>query len=266
LRRIELQGISLPPSQSSSYNKPSALLRFKKQREQQDLPMEEGMSMIGKTLGTFECISLLGKGGMGGVYKAKDQQRVKIERSHTVWVAAILCLFLGTLQSDRSFAKDTEITPEEVVAKHLKSIGKPEILAAIKSRAFIGTASAEFIQGLFAHLPIAQLPNGRSLIVSERRRLGIGLWFGTFDYPGEHFAFDGHDATVGYYDSYRKSSLGNFVTQYYGLLEEGLLGGTLSVDWPFGMDPISGPTASSGHSIPDISKLGPKTAGIPAHS
>jgi serine/threonine-protein kinase len=32
------------------------------------------MSMIGKTLGTFECKALLGKGGMGEVYKAKDQK------------------------------------------------------------------------------------------------------------------------------------------------------------------------------------------------
>ena len=32
------------------------------------------MSMIGKTLGSFECTSLLGKGGMGEVYKPKDQK------------------------------------------------------------------------------------------------------------------------------------------------------------------------------------------------
>jgi hypothetical protein len=31
------------------------------------------MSMIGKTLGNFECTILLGKGGMGEVYQAKDQ-------------------------------------------------------------------------------------------------------------------------------------------------------------------------------------------------
>ena len=30
--------------------------------------------MIGKTLGSIECTALIGKGGMGEVYKAKDQK------------------------------------------------------------------------------------------------------------------------------------------------------------------------------------------------
>jgi serine/threonine protein kinase len=32
------------------------------------------MSMIAKTLGNFQCAALLGKGGMGKVYQAKDQK------------------------------------------------------------------------------------------------------------------------------------------------------------------------------------------------
>ena len=32
------------------------------------------MSMIGKTLGNFEIMSQLGKGGMGEVYQAKDRK------------------------------------------------------------------------------------------------------------------------------------------------------------------------------------------------
>ena len=31
------------------------------------------MSMIGKTLGTFDCTALLGKGGMGEVYREKTK-------------------------------------------------------------------------------------------------------------------------------------------------------------------------------------------------
>ena len=32
------------------------------------------MSMVGKTLGAFECTALIGKDGMGEVYRAKDQK------------------------------------------------------------------------------------------------------------------------------------------------------------------------------------------------
>jgi len=49
--------------------------------------------MIGKTLGSFECTSLLGKGGMREVYQAKDQ---KLGRD-----AAIKLL-------PEEFAKDTD--------------------------------------------------------------------------------------------------------------------------------------------------------------
>jgi len=41
------------------------------------------MSMIGKTLGTFECTALLGKGGRGEVYRTKDQ---KLERDVAIKV------------------------------------------------------------------------------------------------------------------------------------------------------------------------------------
>lgn len=149
-----------------------------------------------------------------------------MNRRYLILLRIILCLSLGILQSEKSPAKNDEIKPEEVVAKHLKSIGKPEILAAIQSREVSGSASVEIIQGGFGNT------NGKSLIVSEPRRRGIVMRFRAFNYPGEHFAFDGHDATVGYIDFNTKSRLGLFITQFYGLIEEGLLGGALSVGWP----------------------------------
>lgn len=54
---------------------------------------EESSSMIGKTLGNFECTALLGRGGMGKVYQAKDQ---KLGRDVAIKVLP------------EEFAKDTE--------------------------------------------------------------------------------------------------------------------------------------------------------------
>jgi len=35
---------------------------------------ESRESLIGRRLGSYECVSLLGKGGMGEVYRARDTQ------------------------------------------------------------------------------------------------------------------------------------------------------------------------------------------------
>ena len=48
-------------------------------------------------------------------------------------------------------------------------------------------------------------------------------------YRGEHFAFDGHDET---FSNYSQIFSGVYYRQCYGLLEEGLMGGTLSAAWP----------------------------------
>ena len=73
------------------------------------------MSMIGKTLGTFECTALLGKGGMGEVYKAKDQ---KLGRDVAIKVLP------------EEFAKDADrVARFQREAKLLASLNHPNIAA-----------------------------------------------------------------------------------------------------------------------------------------
>ena len=72
------------------------------------------MSMIGKTLGTFECTALLGKGGMGEVYKAKDQ---KLGRDVAIKVLP------------EEFAKDADrVARFQREAKLLASLNHPTLL------------------------------------------------------------------------------------------------------------------------------------------
>ena len=71
------------------------------------------MSMIGKTLGNFEITTLLGRGGMGVVYQAKDQ---KLGRDVAIKVLP------------EEFAKDTDrVARFQREAKLLASLNHPNI-------------------------------------------------------------------------------------------------------------------------------------------
>ncbi len=135
-----------------------------------------------------------------------------------------LCISPGFDRSDNGFAQG--LTADKVVAEHLKSIGSPEVVSGTKSRAFVGTTSVNFIQGANGSL------NGTSMLVSEGNKLGIVLKYGDINYPGEYFAFDGKEVSVGEFSPGQKSALADFLFRYNGILKEGLLGGALSDSWP----------------------------------
>ncbi len=139
-------------------------------------------------------------------------------------------LFLGAMilvsfSSDLK-AKEEKLKVEQLVAKHLASIGTPEALAAANSRAIAGTAQVVFRLGGAGQL------NGKGSIVSEGRKYLIGMDFGVVNYPGDDMAFDGQNLTVNYIKPGRRSNLGDFVYLHDVLLKEGLLGGTMTTAWP----------------------------------
>ena len=142
-----------------------------------------------------------------------------------VWMV-ILFLCFTVVRSGKIFAGDDKLTPEQVVSEHIKSIGSPEVLAGLKSRAFTGNATIEFITGNIG------LISGQFEFVSEKQKQGIFYKYDALEYPGEHFAFDGKDVMVSYISPGRRSPLGDFLNRYDGIIKEGLMGGVLSVNWP----------------------------------
>jgi hypothetical protein len=140
--------------------------------------------------------------------------------------AVILCLSWGVAISETIFAADTDITPEKVVAGHLKSLGTPEKVAEIRSRVLNGLSTAQFVQGA------GGIVRGEFLMASDTRRLGIVMKYDNVNYPKEYFAFDGDKVTVGYISPGQRSPLADFIFRYNGPMKEGLFGGALSVGWP----------------------------------
>jgi len=139
--------------------------------------------------------------------------------------AVILCLSWGVALSETLFAADTDITPEKVVAEHLKSLGTPEVVAGIRSRVLNGLSSAQFVQGAGGTV------KGEFLMASNKLKLGIVMKYDNVNYPQEYFAFDGEKVTVGYISPGQRSPVADFIFRYNGPVKEGLFGGALSVGW-----------------------------------
>jgi hypothetical protein len=147
-------------------------------------------------------------------------------RAINLSIAIALGLFLSLARCESSFAKDKGLTPKDVVAAHLKSIGDPEYLASIKNRGVSGQTSVEFVQGGVGN------QTGQCMVVSLGRSLSIILKYGGVDYRGEYIAYDGNDVEVATISPGQRSPLGDFIFRYKGLMKEGLLGGVWSLGWP----------------------------------
>ncbi len=150
---------------------------------------------------------------------------MRIRTIYLLTIVALGCSF-SLLLSENSFAGSDELTPEEVVAAHLKSIGAPEMLAITKNRGMSGMTSVEFLQGGVGTLA------GQCMVVSSGYNLSIILRYGGVDYPGEYFAYDGNDVEVSTISPGQRSPLGDFIFRYNGVMKKGLLGGVWSMGWP----------------------------------
>lgn len=125
-----------------------------------------------------------------------------------------------------SNARPQKIPVDEVLTKHLESIGSVEDRAATKN--LIGTG----VVTLSLHAGGKGLAEGRALMASEGTRNLLVWEFASGEYPFEKIGFDGKTLTVKPLRPGLRSPLGQFFLSHDVLFSEGLLGGTLSDSWP----------------------------------
>jgi hypothetical protein len=139
---------------------------------------------------------------------------------------AFLCICL-LAHSQQSFGgSNEELTPEKLVAEHVKSVGRPALLAKIQSRTFLGASNFEFIQGMNGG------KKGTAMFVSQGPKLAMVMKYDDINYPGEYFAYDGKDVTVGHMSPGQRSPVGDFIFRFNKLVKGGFLGGALTSSWP----------------------------------
>ncbi|MFB3812936.1 MAG: hypothetical protein ACE14L_02405 [Terriglobales bacterium] len=131
------------------------------------------------------------------------------------------------------YAGEPSMTLEQLVQKHLASIGAPEARAAVKTRVAQGTSKWEVLSGGVGNV------EGKATLVSEGRKVREVLRFSANDYRGEDLISDGEKLHVSKGlttnlapNDPKRSLLGEFLYNEAALLREGIFTGTLGTAWP----------------------------------
>jgi hypothetical protein len=142
----------------------------------------------------------------------------------TLYLVLIFAVAVGFSPTASS---EQKMKAEDVVAKHLESVGTPEARAAIKNRIAVGTVVASFRTPSVGQVP------GRIVMASEGEKHLVGMMFDNIpNYPQEKLGYDGKNVTVSYVRPGARSSLGDFLQMHKSIIKQGLVGGALSQAWP----------------------------------
>ena len=136
-------------------------------------------------------------------------------------------LFLPIILMSSTVTTAQKMKAEDVIAKHLESLGPATARADEKGRVAVGTAKASFK----ARNAVGSI-DGRAVLASLDRKAMLALAFNSPTYTGEKFGYDGKKFTIGYVTPGRRSALGLFILQNGEIFKEGLMGGTLTSSWP----------------------------------
>ena len=120
-----------------------------------------------------------------------------------------------------------KLTPEEVIASHLDSIGTAEARAAFKSLVAQGVVTVNVRIGGQGQ------GKGGAIMASQGPMSLLGLIFGPQEYSNEKMAFNGQKLTLGELRPGERTRFGGFLLTHDVIFREGLFGGTLSTAWPF---------------------------------
>lgn len=141
-------------------------------------------------------------------------------------ISAMLVLSIFVAASFAASSRAGNPTVQEVISRHLDSIGSADARAAARSRLILGTALVTFRIGGTGQA------DGRAVLASQGNMSLIGITLDVPEYPRENLGFDGKTLTVADLKPGVRSTLGKFFMSHEMPFREGLLAGTLSSAWP----------------------------------
>ena len=151
----------------------------------------------------------------------------RVCRRKRIYLTSVFVIALiGIPLSHASAPAADKITPEELVARHLESIGTEKVRAAVKTRIISGNSLVIF------RTPPPGQAGGRAVLASEGVKSLIGMSFPSPVYPREQLGYNGNNFMAAFVTPGVRSVLGNFLMTHSLVFKQGLMGGTLSSAWP----------------------------------
>jgi hypothetical protein len=140
-------------------------------------------------------------------------------------IAFNLCLALVLGVSAQS-PKADKLKPEEVVARHLESIGTAKSRAAVTTRIIAGTSQ------VIIRTPPPGQAVGKAVLASEGVKSLFGMSFPSPVYPREQLGYNGNTFMAAFSTPGARSGLGSFLMLHDIIFKQGLMCGTLTTAWP----------------------------------
>ena len=126
-----------------------------------------------------------------------------------------------------AFSADDKIKIDEIIAKHLDSIGTPDVRTAPHGRIIRGTSLVTLRQGGRGEA------QGEVVLASQGNMNLMNMGFAAASYPAEAVGYDGKHVTTSQIKPGQRSPLAQVLFSHDEILKQGLIGGTLSAAWSF---------------------------------
>ena len=143
-------------------------------------------------------------------------------KTHIKMVGAMVLTFCLLMSAARA---DDKLTADEIIAKHLDSIGTKARRAEIQNRVITGQSQFSILHNA------AGSTSGKCAFVSEAERVFFGASFSSQNYPFEKISLDRGQVNAGFIGPGVRSAFGNFILAHREIFSSGLFTGSLSASW-----------------------------------
>jgi len=149
-------------------------------------------------------------------------------RQRLTQTSLISVLFATSLVSVASAQDKSKLKAEDILAKHIESIGSSSAIAAAVNRKIEGTATVRNVR-----VPKATLTGGAFLACTAGKQVTLMAFQASNpgDYTGERINFDGKKLEIPFVTASERSPVGAFIFEYPEISKGYIFSGALFYSW-----------------------------------